>query len=97
MSDDKIDRNDIRDQIAGIGEGVTHQAEEAKTQIVAVVAGIGLLALILFFFLGVTPKDQDPSKAAMNHSPLFYADESALPIGVKVMTNLALDYLYGGK
>ena len=52
MSDDKIDLNDIRDQIAGIGEGVTHQAEEAKTQIVAVVAGIGLLALILFFFLG---------------------------------------------
>jgi amidohydrolase len=51
----------------------------------------------LFFFLGVTPKDQDPSKAAMNHSPLFYADESALPIGVKLMTNLALDYLYGGK
>jgi amidohydrolase len=51
----------------------------------------------LFFFLGVTPKDQDPSKAAMNHSPLFYADESALPIGVKVMTNLALDYLFGGK
>ena len=31
---------------------MTHQAEEAKTQIVAVVAGIGLLALILFFFLG---------------------------------------------
>ena len=51
----------------------------------------------LFFFLGVTPKDQDPSKAAMNHSPLFFADESALPIGVKVMTNLALDYLFGGK
>lgn len=51
----------------------------------------------LFFFLGVTPKDQDPTKAAMNHSPLFFADESALPIGVKVMTNLALDYLFGGK
>ena len=49
----------------------------------------------MFFFLGVTPKDQDPSKAAMNHSPLFFADESALPIGVKVMTNLALDYLFG--
>ena len=49
----------------------------------------------LFFFLGVTPKDQDPAKAAMNHSPLFFADESALPIGVKVMTNLALDYLFG--
>jgi len=49
----------------------------------------------MFFFLGVTPKDQDPSKAAMNHSPLFFADEAALPIGVRVMTNLALDYLFG--
>ncbi|HUQ88536.1 MAG TPA: amidohydrolase [Vicinamibacterales bacterium] len=51
----------------------------------------------MFFFLGVTPKDQDPAKAAMNHSPLFFADEAALPVGVKVMTNLALDYLFGGK
>ena len=44
----------------------------------------------MFFFLGVTP-------VAINHSPLFYADESALPVGVRVMTNLALDYLFGGK
>jgi len=51
----------------------------------------------LFFFLGVTPLDKDPATAAMNHSPLFFADEAALPIGVKVMTNLALDYLFGGK
>lgn len=49
----------------------------------------------MFVFLGVTPRDQDPSKAAMNHSPLFFADESALPVGVRVMTNLALDYLFG--
>jgi len=49
----------------------------------------------LFFFLGVTPKDQDLSKVAINHSPLFFADESALPVGVRVMTNLALDYLFG--
>jgi amidohydrolase len=51
----------------------------------------------LFVFLGVTPRDQDFTKAAQNHSPLFFADESALPVGVKVMTNLALDYLFGGK
>jgi len=51
----------------------------------------------LFVFLGVTPRDQDYTKAAQNHSPLFVADESALPVGVKLMTNLALDYLYGGK
>jgi amidohydrolase len=48
----------------------------------------------LFVFLGVTPRDQDHTKAPQNHSPLFFADESALPVGVKVMTNLALDYLY---
>ncbi len=51
----------------------------------------------LFVFLGVTPRDQDYTTAPQNHSPLFFADESALPVGVKVMTNLALDYLFGGK
>jgi len=49
----------------------------------------------LFVFLGVTPRDQDYTKAPQNHSPLFFADESALPVGVKVMANLALDYLFG--
>jgi amidohydrolase len=49
----------------------------------------------LFFFLGVTPRDQDFTKAPQNHSPLFFADESALPVGVRVMANLALDYLFG--
>ena len=52
MSDDPIKRDDIRNQLADIGDGVTNQAEEAKTQIVAVVAAIGVLALILFYFLG---------------------------------------------
>ena len=50
-----------------------------------------------FVFLGVTPRDQDYTTAPQNHSPLFFADESALPVGVKVMTSLALDYLFGGK
>jgi amidohydrolase len=50
-----------------------------------------------FVFLGVTPRDQDYTTVAQNHSPLFFADESALPVGVRVMTNLALDYLFGGK
>jgi amidohydrolase len=48
----------------------------------------------MFFFLGVTPSGVDPKTAPANHSPLFYADESALPVGVKALTNLALDYLY---
>ena len=48
----------------------------------------------MFFFLGVTPKDRDPKTAPQNHSPLFFADESALPVGVRALTNLALDYLF---
>lgn len=48
----------------------------------------------LFFFLGVTPLDQDPATVPQNHSPLFFADESALPVGVKALTNLALDYMF---
>ncbi len=49
----------------------------------------------LFFFLGVTPPSQDASKAALNHSPLFFADETALPVGVRALTHLTLDYLFG--
>jgi amidohydrolase len=45
----------------------------------------------LFFFLGVA--DPDDQRPASNHSPYFYADERALPIGVKALTYLALDYL----
>jgi amidohydrolase len=48
----------------------------------------------MYFFLGVTPRDQDWTKAPQNHSPLFFADESALPVGVRALTNLAVDYLF---
>ena len=48
----------------------------------------------MFFFLGVTPKDRDLKTAPQNHSPLFFADESALPIGVRALTNLAIDYMF---
>jgi amidohydrolase len=48
----------------------------------------------LFFFLGVTPPGQEAT-AAQNHSPLFFADESALPVGVRALTNLTMDYLRG--
>jgi amidohydrolase len=50
----------------------------------------------LFFFLGVTPPSQDNKTVASNHSPLFFADESALPVGVRAMTHLTLDYLFSG-
>jgi amidohydrolase len=49
----------------------------------------------LFFFLGVAPPNADPTTIARNHSPYFFADEAALPVGVKAMVNLTLDYLSG--
>jgi len=49
----------------------------------------------VFLFLGVTPRDQDYKKAAQNHSPYFFADESALPAGVRTLSSLALDFLTG--
>ena len=49
----------------------------------------------VFLFLGVTPRDEDYKKAAQNHSPYFFADESALPAGVRTLSSLALDFLTG--
>ncbi len=51
----------------------------------------------VFFFLGVTPKDKDLATASPNHSPLFFADEGALETGVRALSNMATDYLAGGK
>jgi amidohydrolase len=47
----------------------------------------------LFVFIGVTPKDKDASKAAPNHSPRFYQDETALLLGVRTLAHLACDFL----
>ncbi|MBL0940474.1 MAG: amidohydrolase [Gemmatimonadaceae bacterium] len=47
----------------------------------------------LFFNLGITPRDKDWRTAPSNHSPLFFADEAALPTGVRVMASVAVDYL----
>lgn len=45
-----------------------------------------------YFFMGITPTDQDPSIAPSNHSPLFYVDEPALLNGVKAFVQLVQDY-----
>ena len=46
----------------------------------------------LFVFVGITPKEQ-VGKAPQNHSPLFFVDEAALPVGVRALAHLAVDYL----
>ena len=51
----------------------------------------------VFVNLGVTPPDRDWRTAASNHSPLFVGDDKALPIGVRIMTSLAVDYLMFGR
>ena len=48
----------------------------------------------LFLFLGVAP--DDPALVYPNHSPRFYADERALPVGVRALTGLTLDFMAGG-
>lgn len=50
----------------------------------------------VFVILGVTPVGQNPARVAANHSPYFFADEAALPNGVRVMAALAADYLAAG-
>ncbi len=45
----------------------------------------------LFLFLGAAP--DDPELVYPNHSPRFYADERALPVGVRALTALTLDFM----
>jgi len=47
----------------------------------------------LFFFLGTNKKGVDPTTAPVNHSPLFEVDEGVLPLGVRTLAHLAVDYL----
>ena len=53
----------------------------------------GAHAPALFFFVGVTPEDQDMDAVPTNHSPLFYLDERALPIGTRALLAVTLEAL----
>jgi metal-dependent amidase/aminoacylase/carboxypeptidase family protein len=50
----------------------------------------------VYFFLGVLPEGGNPQTAPRNHSPHFFANEAALPVGMRALTYSALDYLRGG-
>jgi amidohydrolase len=71
-----------------VSEGQASTASEDFSKFAQKVPG-------LFVFLGVTPPSKDWRTVAVNHSPLFEADEAALPVGVRVMAGLAVDYLTG--
>jgi len=46
-----------------------------------------------FFMVGSTPKGTDVLTAPANHSPLFYLDETSIPLATRAFTAVAVDYL----
>ncbi len=48
----------------------------------------------MFFFLGITPPGAKPIPS---HSPNFFVDESVLAVGIRAMSNLAVDFLESKK
>ena len=47
----------------------------------------------LFVFIGSNKKGVDPTTAPANHSPLYEVDEGVLPLGLRTLANLVIDYL----
>ncbi|WP_162343029.1 amidohydrolase [Cyclobacterium salsum] len=47
----------------------------------------------MFIFLGGMPPEGDPETAPSHHTPDFYLDESGFVLGVKVLSQLAVDYM----
>jgi amidohydrolase len=47
----------------------------------------------VFLFLGNGPPDVDPTSLAGNHSPFFDTHEPNLEVGVRIFSNLVVDYL----
>lgn len=74
------------------------KAFESKTQSMAGedFSRFASVAPGFFFNLSVTPPSVDLMGVASNHSPLFQADDNAMPVGVRAMANAALDLLVGG-
>ncbi len=50
----------------------------------------------LYINIGSRSRGSDLAKTARNHSPRFVVDESAIPVGIKALANLAVDYLEHG-
>jgi amidohydrolase len=49
----------------------------------------------VYFWLGIRPPGTALEDAAPNHSPQFVVDEDALPLGVRALSHLAVDWLSG--
>ena len=49
----------------------------------------------MYFFLGGNPEGVTPEEAAPHHSPYFFFDEGAMPVGVRALAHLVVDYVTG--
>jgi amidohydrolase len=47
----------------------------------------------VYLFVGGKPLDVPKEKAPAHHTPGFYVDDSGMKLGVKLLTNLTLDYM----
>ncbi|MGA0373105.1 MAG: amidohydrolase [Flavobacteriaceae bacterium] len=47
----------------------------------------------LYFYIGGTPKQTNPKTVADHHTPDFYVDSASIPVGIRSLTNLTLDYI----
>jgi len=47
----------------------------------------------LYFWVGITPREKDPSTVPFNHSPLFHLDEAGMLTGIRAMLALTTDFL----
>tara|TARA_B100000575_G_scaffold213872_1_gene174662 strand:- start:1351 stop:2658 length:1308 start_codon:yes stop_codon:yes gene_type:complete len=47
----------------------------------------------LYFYIGGTPKHTDPKTVADHHTPDFYVDSASIPVGIRSLTNLTLEYI----
>ncbi len=47
----------------------------------------------LFFALGVLPDPGDDRVVGVNHSPYFFVNDGALPVGIRALSGLALSWL----
>jgi amidohydrolase len=60
------------------------------------VAYFGQAAPTLFFWIGITPPENDPTHSPPNHSPLWKVDESGLLPGLRSLLHLVADYTGSG-
>ena len=47
----------------------------------------------LYFFVGATPKGENPAAAPSHHTPEFFVDESGMKLGVRALCHLTLEYM----